>query len=81
MSEYAPRRRGKADADPPAPPPPPTCAACRHWRPKGEHDARPVGLCVADPPAHIRAVTLWGPLCVYPVTESQTPACGRLDPL
>ncbi len=83
MSEYAPRRRKAADPLPLAPPDdpaPPTCAGCRHWhRPPAAPGG--LGLCVAAPPGIQLRVTDLGPLCVYPVTESTTPACGRHTPV
>ena len=57
-------------------PPPPTCSGCRHWR---ERNAS-LGLCVFDPPSVVRAATVFGPLCGYPLTAADTPACAKTEP-
>lgn len=66
-------------ADPPKPPPPPTCAACRHWRPAGDHRGHAAGRCVESPPGVPAEATAHGPRCLYPVTLASDPACGRFS--
>jgi hypothetical protein len=69
-----------------APAPDPTCSGCRHWRHQGRADipgaagAAELGVCVACPPAIVKGPTVYGPLCLYPVTTADTFACGRHEP-
>lgn len=42
--------------------------------------AVPVGRCTAGPPTIPAKATAYGPLCLYPVTDADTPACARAEP-
>jgi len=87
---YTPKAVGP-QAPPAGPPARPTCDGCRHWLEAGERtvvvarnapqgEPRRLGLCVLGPPAINAQVTDFGPLCRYPVTAADTPACSKREP-
>lgn len=55
-----------------------TCGDCKHWKPTGVAQLG-FGHCTERPPALVAKVTSYGPLCCYPLTMTDTPACGRAE--